>query len=395
MTSDLVSVRPALDGKRTVRKPRIAIVGGPDVDARIGLIECLRDEFEFYVVGSDLELRSVFATRGIPYQFYPLESEFSVRSDWRAARRLSRVFRAWPMDLVHCFDTKPAIWGRIAARWTGTPAIVGTLPGLGGLYSGDDRKTRIRRDLFRWGHRLAHHLSSVTVFQNPDDLDLLEAEGVVDRAKSRLIRGSGVSRGRFSPTTRGSSLRSAHGFSGEGKLVLMVARLLRAKGVLDYARAARRVRSMHPNVEFVLIGSQGDPRWGGLVDRELEEVRQSVTWIGSQTNVDDWWAEADLMVHPSYYREGIPRVLIEAALAGCPIVTVDAPGNREVVPTEEMGWRVPPRDPIALADAVQSALGRPQDARIRAESARAYALEHFELETIAEAHRSLYRELLS
>lgn len=381
-------------GESTRRRPRVVVIGGPDVDARLDLIRSLRDEFDFFVLGSEPGLRERFEAAEVPYRSYSLERRFDLWSDIRSTVALTRLLRAWPMDLAHCFDTKPAIFGRIAAWRAGVPCVVATLPGLGGLYVNEDLRTRWRRYLFGHGHLFAGQVSRLTLFQNPDDPRRFVGDGWISAGRVQVIPGSGVDGSRFRPRPTRVDVREELGVDRDARLIVMVARLLRAKGVFELAELSRRLRVVAPDVTVVLIGPRENPEIGGLTAEEERQLERSVRWLGPRTDVERWLAGADLLVHPSYYREGIPRIVVEAALCGCPVVATDIPGTREVIRDGETGWLVPSRDPDRLFSAVRDALGCPGEASRRAEQLRREGTERFELRSIAARHRELYRRLL-
>ncbi|MCA8960649.1 MAG: glycosyltransferase [Planctomycetes bacterium] len=397
--SDARSVDAA--GSEGEARPRVAIVGGPDVDARIPLIDRLRHRYRFRGIGSEPSLAARFSAAGLRYDHYPLPRGFDLGADLRAARHLAGLLRRDPVDLVHCFDTKPAIFARLASRFAGVPAIVGTLPGLGGLYASSSARVRRRRFLFDRLQFVASDLSSWTVFQNRDDRALLVERGIVPAGRSSVIDGSGVDPARYDRTrlTDAESRRRALAELGivagalDGPILLYVGRWIHAKGILDLAHAVDRVRIRHPGVVWLALGEpDGGP--DSLDESEAEAVRRRAICPGRTDLVDRYLAIADAIVLPTRYREGIPRVLIEAAFAGCPIVTTDTPGCREVVDRGRAGWQIPPGDREALADALDTVLTRRATALAFAERARERAHRFFDLAVIADRHLSLYDHLL-
>ena len=175
----------------------------------------------------------------------------------------------------------------------------------------------------------------------------------------------------------------------------MVSRLMRAKGVLEFAAASRAVRLEDPTVTFLLVGPADTESLDALTAPELDEVRGSLTWVGERDDVKEILELADIFVFPSFYREGIPRVLLEAASMGLPLVAADVPGSREVVEHEVNGLLVPPHDPRALAQAVLRLTASPELRARFGASSRARAVWHFDLSVIAERTELLYRRLLA
>jgi glycosyltransferase involved in cell wall biosynthesis len=321
---------------------RLCIIGGPDVDKRIPLLQRLDDDFEVSAIGSEESIAERFEQSGYKFESYSLSRRFDLGSDFQAVFSLrSRIRRLRP-HIVHCFDTKPSVVGRIAARLEGVPVVLATLPGLGGLFTYHSFQVRWRRWVYLHLHRLACRLSDRTVFQNTDDRDRFCRLDVVSHARSHLIRGSGVCASRFNG---------------------------------DEVSPAKRIEKRR------------------LSRREVRRLRQRVIWLGERAEIPDLLACSDVLVFPSFYREGIPRVLVEAALLGVPIACADNVGSCEVVEHQRTGLCFPAQRPRMLANAVLRLLDDlPLRSRLAA-AARRHALRYFELSVIADQHQELYRDL--
>jgi glycosyltransferase involved in cell wall biosynthesis len=183
------------------------------------------------------------------------------------------------------------------------------------------------------------------MFQNPDDLnDFVEAGCLRDISKASLISGSGVDMVHYRRTNLPDT-----------KVVLMISRLLRAKGVADFARAAIFVRNIHPDARFLLVGPF-DPGPDSVTRSELDEwIAGGLEYLGAMDDVRVALNQARIFVLPSY-REGTPRSTLEAMAMGRPVVTTDAPGCRETVEDGVNGILVPVRDPTSLAGAIMRLL---------------------------------------
>lgn len=379
-------------------RPRLLVVGGPDVDQRLPLLERLAHRFDGGGVGSRPELAHRFAERGFPYAHYRLSRGFNLLADARSVLELRRIFRRLRPRLVHCFDTKPCVVGRLAAAAAGVPVVVGTLPGLGALYTYDTPAVHRRRAVFRRLHRWSSHRSDATVFQNRDDLERFVGDGVVPADRAHLIPGSGVATEPFDRPRDADreALRARLGLPADAFVVLQVARLIRAKGILHLGRAAELLRrDGDGRCRVLLVGPRDPETLDAVSDAELAELRGRVRWLGERDDVPDLLAAANLFAFPSHYREGIPRVLVEAALAGVPAVAADNVGSREVVVDGETGLLVPPHRPDLLAEAIRRLRHHPDLARRLADAARRRARGRFTLGPIAERHRELYERLLA
>ncbi len=378
-------------------KPRLMLIGGPDVDSRLELMTCLASQFELAAVGSEPRLAKRFRGR-YPYFDYPLARGFDLPADRRSMSALSPLISHWAPAIVHCFDTKPCVVGRLAARRAKVPAVIGTLPGLGALYTYDTPSIRQRREVFRRLHTLACHRSGLTLFYNAEDRQIFVERKIVSPRQCRVIAGSGVLASRFArlaerPEYRAEARRKLGLAAGE-QMVLTVARLIRSKGALDLASAATAIRDAHPDCRIWWAGGQDKEALDALDSADLAILGQQLEWLGPRDDIEDLLAAADVFVFPSYYREGIPRALIEAAFAGLPIVTTDHVGCREVVANRRSGLLVPTRQPSQLAQAVVDLLRDRPAAKRYGRRARQLALERFELGKIAHQLSEIYRELL-
>jgi glycosyltransferase involved in cell wall biosynthesis len=377
-------------------KPRVCLVGGPDVDARLELMRVLSRDFDLYAAGTDARLAAPFAEAGFRFRYYRMSRLANPIVDAWAVWKLVRMFRADRPAIVHTFDTKPGVWGRLAAKLAGVPVVIGTLTGLGSLYSEPNWKGRLIRPVYEHLQTLVSGWVDLTVFQNADDAREMERRGVVPPGRSAIIPGSGVRTDVFTPRSGDAELplRAELGVPEGGIVVAMVSRILRSKGVLEFAAAARRVQQVEPGITFLLVGQADLGSLDALSADELRQLQESVVWAGWRGDVKDILALSDVFVLPSFYREGIPRVLIEAASTALPLIAVDGPGLREVVEDGVNGVLVPPRDSAAIAEAVLRLARAPElRARLGARS-RERAVSRFDLAVVAEKTRSLYQALL-
>lgn len=282
---------------------------------------------------------------GLPFQ--PLDLRRRSMNAFRELgflKALVTLYRRVSPDLVYHLTTKPVLYGSLAARLAAVPAVVNALPGLGYLFGGRGVKGALRRTAALAAYRLClsagdGHL----ILQNADDVDLFVGRGVVAADRVALIKGSGVDLEAFRPSPEPDGIVT----------VLFAARLLWDKGVGEFVEAARLLAGWGVPVRMVIAGEpdQGNP---GHVPRAklLEWQREGVVeWLGHVPDMAALLARCHVVVLPSYYREGVPRVLLEAGACARPMVAADAPGSREIVRHEETGLLVPPRqsEPLALA----------------------------------------------
>ena len=308
----------------------------------------------------------------------------------RALIGLLTLLRRERPALIHAFTIKCAIYGSLAARLTGIPARINAVAGLGYVFASKELKARLLRPVVRMLLRFAlQGRNARLILQNPDDQALFERSGLLEAGHIDLIRGSGVDCSRFCP-------RPASGTRNGPPRVLLAARLLWDKGVAEFVEASRMLRAEGRNIRFVLAGVRDPGNPAAVPESTLREwVEQGVLdWLGHVDDMPALYASVDMMVLPSYYGEGVPRSLIEAAACALPLVTTDMPGCREVVADGENGLLVPPRDAKALARAIARLVDAPDQAAQFGQAARAKVLAEFDEKIVIARTLDVYRRLL-
>ena len=296
----------------------------------------------------------------------------------RALADVVRAYRRLRPAVVHHVSHKPVVYGGIAAALCGIPTV-NTINGLGYLSMSARRRDRaLFAALLAALRMVLRRRAARTIVQNADDRATLVGRGVAPTTTA-LIRGSGVDVARFAPTPEPA---------GTPRIVY-AGRLLREKGVVELVEAARLLRERGIAARVVLVGAPDPANPGSIAAAELRSwVADGIVehW-GRRDDMPAVLAAASIVCVPSY-GEGMPKVLLEAAAAGRPIVTTDVPGCRELVRDGREGRLVPPRDPVALADALASLLASPttraaMGARARARAEAEYADAHVIAQTLA------------
>ncbi len=295
---------------------------------------------------------------------------------------LWRIVGAVKPDLLHAVTMKPVLYAGLVARVRRVPAVTHAITGLGYLFLIDGLAARIQRAIVKRLYRFAlRHPNAVAIFQNPDDLDLFRTNQLVDPAITVMIRGCGVDMNTFAQQPE-----------PEGKpVVVFPARVLGDKGVHEFVAAARQ---LHDRADFILVGrtdpdNPTDVGEDGIRAWEREGI---VTWQGFSKDMPAALAQANIICMPSY-REGLPRVLIEAAATGRAIVATDVPGCREIVRDGDNGLLVPARDGPATAAAVERLLDDPSLRARFAARGRARAEAEFSVELFIVQSLDAYRRV--
>ena len=311
-------------------------------------------------------------------------------SDLRYCAKLVRIYRSEQPDIIHHVAMKPCLMGSIAVWLSGRRCcMVNAIAGLGTTFSSDALKIRVVRLVVRLVFKcfLARGSSRVIV-QNMDDYREFEEGMGLGAAKLKLIRGSGVDMAEFSP--------AEENVENEEPLVVLVSRLLMEKGIPELIDAARLLKQRGAGCRVALVGD-ADPGNPLAVPEEMLSVAESdqvVELWGRRSNIADIYRQADVAVLPSYYREGIPKTLLEAAASGLPIVTTDSVGCREVVDDGVNGFLVPVRQFVSLADALEKLVSCSKLRREMGRRSREKALKEFGIEQVVTETFSVYECLI-
>jgi glycosyltransferase involved in cell wall biosynthesis len=321
--------------------------------------------------------------------FHPLHVDrtgLSPLEDLRMALELAGIVRKVRPALMHTVTIKPVIYGGILARLLGVPNLVSAVTGLGQVFTDRQSMPSPVRALARALYRLAlGHKNSCTIFQNPDDRAFMVDANLVSADRTALIRGSGVDLTTFVPTPE----------PPRPAVVILPARLLWDKGIREFVEAARILREAGLDARLALVG-EPPPHNRGSVPRETIEAWVQdglIEWWGHQTDMPAVYARSHIVCLPSYYGEGVPRALIEAAACGRPIVTADTPGCREVVRDGVNGVLVPPRAAAPLAAALRALVLDPARCEAMGRRGRELAVAEFSVEHVVEATLEVYASL--
>lgn len=326
---------------------------------------------------------------GLPWHELRLSrSGMNPMSELRLFRDLCKLYRRLRPHVVHHVTAKPVLYGTMAARVTGVKAIVNAVSGMGHVYTGGGPARRALRAAVSIGYSIAlRHRRMRVIVQNRDHLELFVAQRWIRARDAVLISGSGVDLQQFVPKV------TEH----EGTVrIVMASRLLYTKGVAEFVAAARLLKARRVDARCVLVG-EPDADNPSSIPAEVLRAWHSEGVIdhrGRQEDMPSVFAEAEIVCLPTYYAEGIPKVLVEAGACGLPVVTTDWPGCRDIVEHRENGLLVPIRDPVALADALETLVRDPVLRRAMGQRGRARVEGEFSLDSVVRRTLALYTELV-
>ena len=312
--------------------------------------------------------------------------------------RLMRIYRRLKPDLVQHYTVKPNVYGAVAARLAGVPVVFGGVVGLGSAFAPGGFKRGMLRSAVRAFYALGTALSDRMAFQIEHDAQLLCGDPTRGRRKAIVIPGgSSIDLDAFNqesvPQTEREKIRKDLGVLPTDLIVTMASRLLYNKGVPEYVEAAKAISARHQDTRFILAGERDAGSRDSVTEMDLEAWADegNILYVGHRDDMPQLLAISDIVVLPTYYPEGIPRVLIEAASMSRPIVATTIPGVVEVVEDGVNGLLVPPRNPGALAEAIERLLDDPALRSRYGTMGRRKAEQQYDDNVIAERYLDEYR----
>ncbi|MEM6909746.1 MAG: glycosyltransferase family 4 protein [Pseudomonadota bacterium] len=302
----------------------------------------------------DPAVRAKLADMGIAFETVPMaRAGTSVLADLGTIKAYVSLLRRAQPDVVVAYTQKPIIYGGIACRIAGVKRFYALMSGLGYLFSeaaaGRSALKQIFCRLYRIGLAKAER---IFVFNSDDRQDMLDAGIINERSPVMQVPGSGVDLERFvTAPVPDAPIR-----------FLMIGRLMRDKGVWEYAEAAKQLSERYPNARFSLIGRPEPSNPTGLNDADIERLKRDypLEIIPETDDVPSFLRDSHVFVLPTYYREGLPRTILEALAVGRAVVTTDMPGCRDAVSHGQNGFLVKPRDTQSLAEAMEQLAADPE-----------------------------------
>ncbi len=281
---------------------------------------------------------SKFAEFGVAYQRIAFDRNgINPIRDFRSFVAVWKYIRQEKPNKIFAYQAKSVVYGSIAARLNRISSFYPMIAGVGSIFIGSGWKTQLVKSILILMYRLACSLSQAVFFQNRDDAALFIKHKIVKPEKIVMINGSGVNLDKFKSQPLPQQPR-----------FLMIGRLIRDKGLIEYLNACELIKKDCPNIECDLVGPF-DTNPSALTPEDLQPYidRKIVNYWGEQTDVRPWLSQCQVFVLPSYH-EGTPKTVLEAMATGRPIITCDVPGCRETVDPDVNGWLIPAKDSKAL-----------------------------------------------
>ena len=288
--------------------------------------------------------------------------------------------------IVHHVTIKPIVYGNIVCKLISQKRIVNSISGLGYIFVNKNFKNRILKFFVLKLYKLFFNSKSVRVIvQNEEEKGFLLKNKVSNEHNLRLVPGAGVNTSKFCPPDS---------FSNRN-IIVFAARMIKEKGVEDLVNAVEKLHSMKYNLKLILLGDVDKDYPTHIRKTTLEkwDKKTFIDWHGHTDNVVNFYQIASIICMPSYYSEGVPKSLIEAAAVGKPIITTDMPGCRSIVKNKFNGLLVKPKNVNGLTSSIKYLLDNPKICSELGKNGRIHALRTFDEKRIINLTLSIYEEI--
>lgn len=288
-------------------------------------------------------------------------------------------------DILHLISIKPILYAGISAKFLGIKKVVYSLPGMGHVFTSEKKRFKFIQNMTLFFYKLIMNgKSNKVIIQNNFDRDYLISKKIINKKKIIMIYGSGVDLNIFN---------SKNKIKTKNINIMMISRLLFEKGVIEYLTAAREIKSLYHDIEFSLIGDFDDNPGSLKIDDILPFTESGiVNFHGFKKDIHKVLAKASIIVLPSY-REGFPKVVMEASASGVPVITTNVPGCKDSIVNGETGMLVPPKDYQAIKDAISSFLEDRNKIEIMGYNARKHAEKYFDINKVINTHLQIYNNI--
>ena len=312
-------------------------------------IHAKKNGYEVHVAAhGDYKSVSKIISSGLIFHEIPFfRSSANIFNEASTLLSLIKVYKKVSPNIVHHVTIKPIVYGGIAAIITSIPFVVSAISGLGFVFIEKKTTNFLKKNIIKLIYKfLFRKKNNKVIFQNPDERNMLLSENIVNENNSYLIKGAGVDVDVFTPKQ----------IFQEIPVVVLAARMIWDKGVREYVNAATILKDRGIKAKFLLVGGidYGYPNF--IKKEKLQEWNKNgiISWLGFCDNIHEIYQNSSIVCLPSFYSEGIPKSLIEAAACAKPIVTTDMPGCREIVKDGFNGILVPPKNSLLLANALET-----------------------------------------
>jgi glycosyltransferase involved in cell wall biosynthesis len=351
----------------------------------------LENNFEVFCAAPDMTKEiseKLIALGASPLTFKLQRTGLNPFKDLQSIFELNKLIKKHNIGLVFPYTIKPVIYGSIAANFAKVP-VISLITGLGFTFSGASLKAIVLQKVTEFLYKISIRKNKLIIFQNSDDHQLFIDRNIITKEKKvGIVDGSGVNLGKYPNRVNNNT--------SDKIIFTLVARLIEEKGVNLYIEAAEEIKMRFPNAEFHIIG-RPDQSPSAINMEKLNQLHDAkiIVYHGQQDNVPKLLYASDIFVLPTFYREGIPRSILEALSVGMPVITTDSPGCRETVNEGKNGFLIKPQSLEDLKRAMGYFLENPIQIKEMGIASRALAEKKFNVDIINDHLIALIKETMT
>ncbi len=350
-------------------------------------ISALKNGYDVTIVTKDTGRRNEIENLGLKFIELPMNRVgINIFEEIKTLSFLCRLYKRERPDIVHHVGLKTILWGTLAAKITKVDSIVNAVSGLGIAFSSENSSilSKMLLRILRFSH---NYKNLVVIFQNNEDKNLFLQNRLINAEQSEMIKGSGIDLELFNYTPE----------PDDNKIrVLFTARMIEEKGVFILTDAAKKLKDKYSDrVQFLLCGGLDDnPK--AISKSELMGVcdGEYVQWLGFRSDVLDLLKQCHIVAFPSYYKEGLPKSLIEATAIGRPIITTNSIGCKETVVDGWNGFIIPIKDSDTLSEKLSVLIDNKELRQEMGRNSRTLAIKDFSIENVVNRHLEIYGRLI-
>lgn len=373
---------------------KIIIIEGDDANGRIPFAKRLQQKgYKVEMYAS--QKSSAFENSGIPYQKITINRELNPFADLKSILQIRKIIKSQPKGtIIHAFHTKQTLYLPFAAWGLKHLQIVRTITGMGRVFSGDSFKHRILQKVYNLIQKISKSQVDFTIFQNTDNHNYFLKNKLIPSNKAKLVKSSGIDLNYYQDkisNDKKESLREELKIDNGLPTVIMVSRLVKQKGVVEFLKAAKICNDKEKKFNFLLVGPV-DTKKDAVSKTFVDSYSDYVQYLGRRNDVKALLSISDVFVIPTFYNEGVPRVLLEASAMGLALVSTDMPGCNDVVIDGYNGKLIKIKDEADLAEKLFFLLLDNSDL----EKMKSNAIEHvksFDLEIVTKETLDVYNIL--
>lgn len=353
---------------------------------RMNLIRQLQETgFKVFAIAPYDEYSEKLKKLGVEYIPVSIDNKgTNPKNDLKLMYDLYNIYKKLSPDCILHFTIKPNIYGSIAARFLKIP-VINNITGLGTVFLNDSIIQTITKSLYKFAFKKANKV----FFQNDDDKRLFIANNLIDENKVDVLPGSGVDTKKFAPRKNTNKTRKI--------VFLLIARVIRDKGIIEYVQAAKNIKQKYTDVEFQLLGQLGSINKSAISKDKVDlwQKENIINYLGTSDDVRGFIANADCIVLPSY-REGTSKTLLEAASMAKPIIATDVPGCNNIVSDKENGFLCMVKDSVDLMDKIEMMMNLSIEEReLMGKHGREKMINEFEEKIVIDKYKNVIKKIIS